>query len=130
MTRERKRMLKQHERTVARLSRLVKKWVGQLWLGQWDVRTTWEWNGISDRQNAAATCTADWQYMHARIRFDVPYCSTLPPDELEVVVVHELLHAVVNEMQKRGISHEERVVSHLERIVVHMARRGRKCRRR
>jgi len=116
--------LKAHEAVVAKLDKLVAKWVGDLWLGQWQIDTSWRWNGIDshdDRTIVYAECDADWRYMRATIRFNVPACSTLSDRLLEEKVVHELLHCVVNEMRETEIKHEERVVSHLQRIACYLA---------
>lgn len=65
-------------------------------------------------------CTASWEYMEARIRFNMPELFALSDGHLEQVVVHELLHCVVAEMcvstkEQAGHQgdHEERVVSML-----------------
>jgi len=34
-------------------------------------------------------------------------------DQIEMTIVHELCHALVNEMRKDGIDHEERTVTAL-----------------
>jgi hypothetical protein len=55
----------------------------------------------------------DWRYMTATIAVNVPAVARLSDDELERTVVHELCHALVNEMRETGIDHEERVVTML-----------------
>ena len=39
-------------------------------------------------------------------------------EELERTVVHELVHALVNELREGGIDHEERVVTTLTKAVL------------
>lgn len=125
---ERKKALAQHERAQAKIDKLMKRWVGDLWLGQWDIRAVYEWNGIKNPRGASdhplAECDADWKYMQASIRFDLPQCSVVSDETLQEVVVHELMHCVVHEMRTEGIAHEERVVSHLQRIACFLARKG------
>lgn len=127
---EARKSFKQHEQTVDKIDKLVAKWVGDLWLGQWDIKAVYKWNGISEvdgaPSKAAACCQANWKYMHAEVRIDVPQFSTMSDAEMEDCIVHELLHAVVHEMRSEGIDHEERVVSHLQRVVCFLARRGKK----
>lgn len=109
-----------HERTVAAIDKLMDELVHAMWLGHWQINAVYEWNGIKTTDGtlpAAQVEGADWRYMHAKIRFDVPTCSTMEPHELRDVVIHELLHCLVNEMREDGIDHEERVVSHLQRVV-------------
>lgn len=118
---------RKHEQTAEKIDGLMRKWVGDLWIGQWDVKAVYEWNGISNPEGVSssptAECRSNWKYMHATVRFDIPKMSELTPSEMEDVVVHELLHCVVNEMRDWDIDHEERVVSHLQRIVCMLANR-------
>ena len=112
-----KKEFSRHGRVKLRIEQLIKKWKRKLWLGQWRIDVLWEWNGIDGE--AAATVNADWKYMIATLKFDLPYCSTLKPDVLLNVIVHELVHLIVNEMREDGVDHEERVVSHITSILVH-----------
>ena len=38
--------------------------------------------------------------------------------DINYMVVHELLHVLVNEMREEGIDHEERVVTHLAKAAL------------
>jgi predicted SprT family Zn-dependent metalloprotease len=53
----------------------------------------------------------DWRYMHAYIGVCVPSVARVSDEELENAVVHELVHILVNEMQKKDQDHEERAVT-------------------
>jgi hypothetical protein len=58
-------------------------------------------------------CAAKWEYCEATLEFDLDAFADLPQGAQAEFVLHELLHAVVNEMRSRGLAHEERVVSSL-----------------
>lgn len=70
--------------------------------------------------SVAAVCDTDWKYFIISISFSELMMRDKPEKEIEHIVMHELLHAVVNEMRVSGIDHEERVVSHLETIFGHI----------
>ena len=63
----------------------------------------------------AAVIWAKWQYIEARIDINTPLLPEFDDDRLEDVIVHELCHALVNELKEPDPDgkHEERVVSHL-----------------
>lgn len=111
-----KKLLRSRSATKKKLIAYVKKWKRQLWLGQWNVDTVWEWDGLGE-DTTTAKCQCDWRYMIATITFDLIRCSTLDDEGLERIVIHELLHMVVNEMRYDGLEHEERVVSHLTSVI-------------
>jgi len=101
----------------------------RLWLGQWQIDVTWEWNGIRNETGQPnfivhANCVTSWAYLHAHIRFDVPECSVLSAYRLEAVVVHELMHVHVAQMCGEGVdpNHEERVVTQLTNVLMHAYR--------
>ena len=73
-------------------------------------------NNCADFQTMA-TCDADWRYFEATLNFSFIKMYDLEEEEIEKIVIHELLHIVVNEMREDGIEHEERVVSHLTMMV-------------
>ena len=60
-----------------------------------------------------ANTWSDWRYGKANIHINLPAFSDLPEDEIETIVVHELVHVLVNEMREEDIDHEERVVTGL-----------------
>jgi hypothetical protein len=65
-----------------------------------------------------ATTSCSYEYLQAAIQFSVPGLQDKDDADLERVVIHELLHVVVNEMRdaSRSTKHEERVVSVLEEV--------------
>lgn len=56
---------------------------------------------------------ADWRYGTATIYFNVPAFEELSQTDIEMAVVHELVHILVNEMREGELHHEERVVTGL-----------------
>jgi hypothetical protein len=110
------------ERTAKQLHAIcrkyVKKWKSILFLGMWEIVINVE-NVIESNDHTgsggsvSADCNTDWRYLTAHIRFSFNEMSCLPEKKLEEIVIHEMMHIVVNEMRDRGYKHEERVVSHL-----------------
>ena len=102
------------------INRHMKKWTYCLGLRWWEINVYY----IKKKQAKkifkenktsaiAARTYADWRYSTASIYFNIPFLKTLNPETIEAIVVHELCHVLVNEMQKKGKHHEERVVTGL-----------------
>jgi hypothetical protein len=74
-----------------------------------------------DGDVAGASVTSVWYYKQAVMDFMCGEIYTLAPLELELLVIHELCHILVNEMREWGegagdtkdMHHEERVVTDL-----------------
>jgi len=106
--------LKKHLETRDKIQRVFDYWRYRLWLGPWSITLHYEWNGIDQSRrdlSILATCSARWMYLEADITFDMPLISCVSDQKLEEIVVHEMIHILVNEMRERGIDHEERVVT-------------------
>jgi hypothetical protein len=79
----------------------------------------------STGEQAAADCTANWSYKRAEMTFYLPALAEMADLDIELAIVHELCHALVNEMREWGPHfnnsdpdlparrHEERVVTEL-----------------
>lgn len=113
---------KAYKRTFRRARRHFERWIFLLGLRWWDVEVHWYDSGKAFRQASGATghnvamrIEADWRYMRATVYVNVPALARMSDDELERSVVHELCHALVNEMREQGIDHEERVVTMLSK---------------
>jgi len=115
------------DRTPEQLRKVVKKyvlqWKTELYLGMWTVNFTIKdvlvkpnskWEGV-------AYCENEWQYYIAHIDFSHVMMKDMTEEEISRIVLHELLHTVINEMRnwekEDGGDHEERVVSHLTMII-------------
>ena len=115
------------DRTVKQLHsvihRLVKKWKYALYLGMWKIDfVVRDYIGDSrvDGYQTAASCDTSWQYFTAAIDFSYVQLKDMEEEEIEKIIIHELLHIVVNEMREDGIEHEERVVSHLSMVISYL----------
>jgi hypothetical protein len=100
------------------LKKYLKKWKNNLYLGMWQIDFNIR-EYLKNEQGefeTAATCDANWQYFYASLNFSYAKMRELADIEIEKIVLHEMLHVVVNEMREDGIDHEERVVSHLTMI--------------
>jgi hypothetical protein len=94
-------------------------WCYRIGLRWWKIDTYWYKRG--DRKtfrryaskSAYASVYADWRYGTAVIHVYLPAFRGKTDGEIEEIVVHELVHILVNETQAGGIDHEERVVTGL-----------------
>ncbi len=101
------------------ISKYVRKWRDKLFLGLWkiDMRVVdhIEGSGRNDESwCVAATTDSNWKYLQADLQFSHYLLSEKEEKQIERIVIHELLHVLLNEMREEGIEHEERVISHLE----------------
>lgn len=98
---------------------LVDYWKPRLGLQAWYLyvhtsnRITWE-DGI--HFNAGGLCTPRWKYLEADLRFSVDLLIA-NQDIFEEVIVHELVHVVLSELDRRD-EHEERVCTLLTRSLL------------
>lgn len=102
-----------------RCQRYFSDWVPKLGLAWWQVEVNYYDKRKIFRKNKKADTIAamriwcDWRYMDMQIAVCTPVTRQMDAEELERTVVHELCHALVNEMRESGIDHEERVVTTL-----------------
>lgn len=98
-----------------RIKKLLDFWVRYFGLTYWKIEIEYKdyiVPGESGNVPVARTF-ADWRYLSATIEINISDISGMKKEELEKVIVHELLHIIVNELREKDISHEERVVSEL-----------------
>lgn len=119
-----------------RTTRLVKQWRDTLGLSHWKVNHTYHdgpflVDGALDSE-AVGSCLARWQYQTASLNFNVRETAKMSDDDLEEVVIHELMHAMVNEMRPQNLpacwvrdagdaAHEEHVVTTLTNAILYTA---------
>lgn len=60
---------------------------------------------------------ANWMYAEAKISINLPAFDDMTPEKIERIVVHELMHILVNEMREGELHHEERVVTQLTKAI-------------
>ena len=88
----------------ARIEALRAKWVEPLGLGAWTLsivcyRDSGEYQEITGCGPAsAALCDASWQYQDARISFNCPKWLLMSENEQERVMLHELCHLLLAEL--------------------------------
>mgnify|MGYP007071570403 CR=1 FL=1 len=99
----------------------IPKWIDLLKLQNWLIDINYmKGDGEigADGFRTSATCDTNWDHLSALICFWPRALRDSPKTYIEYVVVHELMHIVVNEMRETGVKHEERVVSHLAKSAV------------
>ena len=107
----------------ALIHKYVIKWKSELFLGMWTISFNlrdWLSNDYGNALQTAARCTPRWKYFEAELEFNYLVLKDKKDEDIERIVLHELLHIVVNEMREEGIDHEERVVSHLTMLVARL----------
>lgn len=101
-----------------RVRPLVTKWAKRLGLWKWDISIE-----ISPDENVDksvdlmifADCMPHHEYENADITFYAPSIARLTDWELENIVIHELLHCIMDEAEIRNAKREEHVVTLLSR---------------
>lgn len=99
----------------------MKRWKKKLGLERWKIYVQVYREGIENNAGAgfmtAATAESSWRYMEGNIHFSAPAIHG-HTDSIDELVIHELLHMVVDEMATEELlEHEERVVSHLTGVL-------------
>lgn len=103
-----------HDKVLA----LHDKWKRRFCLTWWTATLVIaEYLAGQDGKKTLGDCSADWQYQTYTIRINAADAAELSDTELEKLIIHELLHVVLNEMREDDISHEERVVTNLETTI-------------
>jgi len=111
-----------YKQLAAVIGKFMVKWKSNLFLGMWKVDWNLRDNLISEIQDfqVIGRCVSDYTRFNAELNFSHLMMKEMTEAEIEETVIHELLHAVVNEMREDGHEHEERVVSHLTLIAKQM----------
>lgn len=103
-----------------RIKKLIRKhlkwWVYWLGLTHWNIALKFCKSSTEDGGVKLAGAHVDtlWEYQRATIEFYINDLTHLVEREIESLIVHELIHIMVNEMYESGVKHEERVVTTLE----------------
>lgn len=105
----------------ARCQNILDLWIEPLGLAHWNLTITFyrdkqdyqSQTGASD--GGVAMCDCAWQYMNMHLSLNMPRMVEFDDSALERVLVHELVHSLINEMREADPDgkHEERVVSQL-----------------
>lgn len=95
---------------------LITLWKPFFGIENWSLVINLHRGPIPGDEDAAGSCRSTWEYMHATLAFNLEELADYEDEEVEGVVIHELLHIIVDELKtKRGSP--ERVVTHLSRIL-------------
>jgi len=108
-----------------RLRKAIKIWSYRLGLRWWHVTTVLSTDkelikdvfGIKKNETVLGRTYANWKYRTAIIYFNVPAFKGFSERKIEQIVVHELMHVLVNEMREGDIHHEERAVTSLTEAI-------------
>lgn len=116
----------EYEAQRARVSPLFNKWTTMLGLGWWEHFEIEYFRGplpsldtIGESIEAAMDIVTSWQYLQAHVRVCLPEVKGLSDDRIEYMVVHELMHALVNETRADDWTQERR--NHEERVCTQLA---------
>ena len=105
-----------------KITKLIDKWLPNLGLKWWNIDFYYDRENSKDKprldeghSKLGANTYTQYPYKTAQIDFFLPALSNLDGKALENLVLHELIHILVNEMRyyDKDSDHEERVVSDL-----------------
>lgn len=130
----------EYNRERARVLRVAKKWKKRI-LRNWDVTYAFTPTLEADKQSGWSTameCSAIWPYRRATVNVALESTKDMDDSRLEKSVVHEFIHAVVNQMREYvpdgcvncgsnrtvsdgALKHEEAVVQNITDIILGVA---------
>jgi hypothetical protein len=105
------------DKEIRRVKKVVGKyltyWTKYLGLGFWSVDVIYK--DHLEKVDVPMDCVADWRYLTVIIRVGIMSLYDMSDERIERMVLHELVHPLVNEMRSYldDHDHEERVVSQL-----------------
>lgn len=109
---------KKNQKIRNKLSKFMNQWCLLLGLDRWEIIAEYcaESDTLEPGLNGCAK--VQWPYKRAVIKFHISQLYDNDDVQLERLVVHELMHVVVNEMRGKkfdndDLQHEERVVTEL-----------------
>lgn len=108
-----------------RVNGILDRWIALLALGHWTINRDLRRQDKPDfrddgSSSEVARCHVNWQYEDATITVWLPEAHEYTDERLEWVMVHELMHIVLNEMRedRKNILHEERVATVLAKALI------------
>ncbi len=99
---------------VKRVKAVLDKWLAPLGLKWFLIDVLYYGRGEEFPKGSLvlARVVADWRYMTAQVRINAPLAAEYNDERLERMVVHELIHVILQEMQDTPGDQ-----GHLERVV-------------
>lgn len=88
-------------------------WRANTGLSFWNINV--QFADYLDGGCTAGSCAANWKYLNATLTFSDDAIKNMDRNELEELVVHEMMHMLLNEMREGKIKHEERVATQLQK---------------
>ncbi len=108
---------KRFKAQVKRIKAIFEKWMAPLGLKWFLVDVLYYDRGDEFPKDSTvmARVVADWRYMTAQVQVNVPLAAAYNDERLERMVVHELIHIIIQEMQDTpgDQAHVERVAEML-----------------
>lgn len=120
---------KQYDQQKKRIEKYVNKWLQLFHLHNWKGRCVWERDSKKNNDGETevlAHCFSDWKYLIYELTFFLSSFVHKSEKDVERIVVHEMLHIVINEMRENRHENEERVVSTLTNIMEDVYEAGQK----
>lgn len=116
------------------IKRLLNTWGYNLGFRHWDINYKLERDYSSDNRDICAETSISWEYMDMMITFYGHKLEGKDEAAIEEIVIHELSHALVNEMRAPSaccedqsddmMKHEERVVTMITNAITWSYRDG------
>ncbi len=101
------------------VGRWAEYWKDRLSLWGWEMGIFVEHEDVDDFDDAPAYVDClHWEYLKANLHFNGDLLRAAPDEYVKQIVLHEMLHIVLAEMECEMPKHEERVVTLLERVLM------------
>jgi hypothetical protein len=97
----------------------LKYWLDKMSFTEWTYNIDYEALQNEDNSSINAAIVPQWEYQHFNLKFYLPNLVNHGDKELENTVIHELSHALVNQMERPSTRRVdvETVVTNLSRIL-------------
>ncbi len=100
------------------INKHVTFWKGMLGLGMWNIDIYYDKVDFDTGSGyEVGRSSVNWKYLEASLTFHTNQMKDFDEEKIEKIVIHELMHVMLNEMRETGIEHEERVASMLQRAI-------------
>jgi hypothetical protein len=117
--------LSKSKKTIQRVRESFNKWRQTLGLNQWTINIHHYYDpekvvdvfGTEGNIIVVAKTNVEWTYGIAEIQVNILALNDKTDEEIDRIVVHELMHVLVNEMREGELHHEERVVTQLTNAI-------------
>lgn len=97
----------------------IKKWTPILGLKNWEIKVSYEdMDRIVDGMSFLAETVCTWYTLRATIAIFLPAIKKLDKEEIELTVVHELVHIVLDEMSECDSKHDERACETISKALL------------